>query len=189
MARIDLGMQPGLPRLDEVSLNGSVLLFVALASLLAGALVGVLPAIACARPQRTFDALRASASTGLAGFNLFRRGRSRAVLVLIEVALAMVLLVGGGLDASTVSRGCRALIRVRSGRCRHVPDRVAAGQVSIAALKAFADEIVARMRRVPGVTAAAHGQPPMVILVDRFGLAAGRMAQDQPATMPRSCGW
>ena len=108
-------------------------MFVALVSLLAGALVGLLPAIAYARPHRTFDALRASASTGLAGFNLFRRGRSRAVLVLIEVALAMVLLVGGGLMLHSFARLSRVDPGFDPGRCRHVPDRVAAGQVSIAA--------------------------------------------------------
>ena len=170
MARIDLGTEPGFPRLVEVSLDASVLLFVALVSLLAGALVGVLPAIAYARPQRTIDALRASASTGLAGFNLFRRGRARAILVLVEVALAMVLLVGGGLMIHSFAR----LSRVDPG---FDPAGVVTFQIALPAdryplpqLKAFADEIVARVRRVPGVTAAAHGQPPMVILVDRFGL-------------------
>ena len=171
MARLDLGTQPVFPRFNEVSLDGSVLMFVALVSLLAGALVGLLPAIAYARPHRTFDALRASASTGLAGFNLFRRGRSRAVLVLIEVALAMVLLVGGGLMLHSFAK----LSRVDPG---FDPGGVVTFQIALPPdkyplprLKAFADDIVAHVRRVPGVIAAAHGQPPMVILVDRFGLS------------------
>jgi putative ABC transport system permease protein len=170
MARLDLGAGIAFPRLDEVSLDGSVLLFVALTSLVVGALVGVLPAIAHARPQHTIDALRASASTGLAGFNLFRRGRTRAVLVVAEIALAMVLLVGGGLMVHSFTK----LSRVDPG---FDPSGVVTFQIAVPPdryplprLKAFADDIVGRVRRVPGVIAAAHGQLPMVMLSDRFGV-------------------
>ena len=182
MARLDLGAQLRFPRLAEVSLDGSVLLFVAITSLVAGALVGVLPAIAHARPRHGIDDLRASAATGLAGFNLFRRGRARAVLVMVEVALAMVLLIGGGLMIHSFAR----LSAVDPG---FDPADVVTFQVALPAeryplarLKSFADEVVARVRRVPGVIAAAHGQPPMVILVDRFSLR--RLANERRPVGP-----
>jgi putative ABC transport system permease protein len=177
MPRMDLGVDPGFPRLDEVSLDASALSFVAITTIVASALVGVLPAVAHARPQHTADALRMSASTGMAGFSLLRRGRAHAILVLVEVALAMVLLTGGGLMLHSFAR----LSRVEPG---FDPGNVVTFQVALPPdryplprLKAFADDVVAHLRRVPGVTAAAHGQPPMVRLVDRFGV--GRRA-DQP---------
>jgi predicted permease len=180
MARIDLGMSTSFPRLAEVSMDASVLLFVAMTSLLAGALVGLLPAIAYARPRRTMDFLRASASTALAGFSLWRRGRSRAVLVLVEVALAMVLLVGGGLMIHSFAR----LSHVEPG---FHPTNVITFQVElpadrypVARLKTFADDVVERLRHVPGVVAAAHGQPPMVRLTDRFALRR-RADEKRPA--------
>jgi putative ABC transport system permease protein len=82
-----------------------------------------------------------------------------------------VLLVGGGLMLHSFAR----LSRVDPG---FDPGGVVTFQIALPPdkyplprLKAFADDSVAHVRRVPGVIAAAHGQPPMVILVDRFGLS------------------
>jgi predicted permease len=55
----------------------------------------------------------------------------------------------------------------------------------LARLKSFADDVVARLQAVPGVTAAAHGQLPLVMLVDRFGVSrqpnVPRPAANNPA--------
>ena len=171
MSRIDLGIGRSFPRLGEVSLDATVLLFVAVTSLVAGGLIGVLPAIPHARSRAVADDLRASASTGTAGFSVFRRGRSRAVLVTVEIALAMMLSIGGGLMIHSFAR----LSSVKPG---FDPADVITFQIALPAdryplqrLKAFADDVVARLQRVPGVEAPAHGQPPMVALRDSFGFS------------------
>jgi putative ABC transport system permease protein len=184
MARLDLGSEPNFPRLDEVALDWSLLLVVAAASLAIGAAVGLLPALARAHPTRSMEHLRVSASTALAGFSLFRRGRTRAVLVLVEMALALVLLTGGGLMI-------HSFIKLSSVETGFDPTDVLTFQVALPAeryplarLKSFADDVVARLRAVPGVTAAAHGQLPLVMLVDRFGFSRQPNAPRPPGNNP-----
>jgi putative ABC transport system permease protein len=92
-------------RLDEVGLSGRVLLF-AVAVAAASALVfGVVPALSAAGVSLT-DALKEGGRTGSAG-----RGRARRVFVVVEVALALVLLVGAGL----LARSFWTLMRVDAG--------------------------------------------------------------------------
>ena len=81
-----------LPRLESVPIDGPVLLFTLLATLMSAVLFGLVPALQSSRPDlhgklndrgvRTADK---------------RRRRLRGVLVVAEVALAMVLLTGAGL--------------------------------------------------------------------------------------------
>jgi predicted permease len=81
-----------LPRLGEVSPGLPVVLFALALSLLTGVIVGLIPAFAAAnsRAQDTLrDGTRATASPA--------RRRTRAALIVAEVALAMTLTVCGGL--------------------------------------------------------------------------------------------
>ncbi|HEY3586910.1 MAG TPA: ABC transporter permease [Myxococcaceae bacterium] len=86
----------GLPRMSEVHLDARVLGFTLLVSLLSGALFGLAPALAAIRSS-TQESLRGTA--GLAGGHR----RSQDVLVVLEVALALVLLVGAGLMVRTLT--------------------------------------------------------------------------------------
>jgi len=80
------------PRLELVSINGSVLLFAVSAAVGSALLFGVMPAVTAAGTTLT-EALREGGRTGTQ-----RRGRrARQALVVVEVALALVLLVGAGL--------------------------------------------------------------------------------------------
>jgi predicted permease len=89
---------PGIPRLDEVTLDGRVLLFAAAASLVASVLFGTAPAWRLASGQ-TGDALRQSgAATGAPSTRRLRR-----LLVVAECALAVVLLAGAGLLVRSLS--------------------------------------------------------------------------------------
>jgi putative ABC transport system permease protein len=81
---------PGAPRLQDVELDGVVLLFTASISMIAALLAGIAPALSIARAELT-PALREGARESTAGT------RVRALLVIAEVALAMVLAVGSGL--------------------------------------------------------------------------------------------
>ena len=79
-------------RLESVQIDGAVLLFTLGASLLSGLLFGIAPALSAAGTALT-DALKEGGRTGTAA----RGNRTRRAFVVVEIALALVLLVGAGL--------------------------------------------------------------------------------------------
>ncbi|HEY6970307.1 MAG TPA: ABC transporter permease [Candidatus Angelobacter sp.] len=97
---------PGtLPRADEIKLDGLVLVFTILASLFAGLLFGVVPAWKISRP----DVL---ARMKQGGPNVSRKNyRTQNTLVVVELAMALILLVGAGL----MVRSLTALWRTDAG--------------------------------------------------------------------------
>jgi putative ABC transport system permease protein len=82
-----------LPRLDEISVDGSALAFGLLISLLTGVLFGLFPALQASRPDVHETLKEGSRSGGGAG----ARQRVRSALVIAEVALSVALLIGAGL--------------------------------------------------------------------------------------------
>src|SRR5215218_6022763 len=80
-----------LPRLNAIGIDWPVLAFSVLAGLLSAVLFGIYPALRTAKPN-LMDTLRASGRTGALG----AAGLRNAVVV-VEVALAFVLLIGSGL--------------------------------------------------------------------------------------------
>jgi putative ABC transport system permease protein len=82
-----------LPRVDELALDGRVLVVAILASLLTTLVCGLWPAIRASRPANA-EVLR-SGSRGSAGMR--SESRMRRALVTAQFALALVLLVGAGL--------------------------------------------------------------------------------------------
>jgi putative ABC transport system permease protein len=81
-----------LPRLNEIQINTTVLLFTAGISLLTGLVFGLIPALQTS--GRTFtDALKASARNTASG----SQRRTGSILVVCEVAMSLTLLVGAGL--------------------------------------------------------------------------------------------
>ena len=143
LPRRDLGPAITLPRLDEIAINGRVLLFTVALALGTGVLCGLLPALRHARPREA-DVLRErAASPRLGGW-----------LVAAEIAMAMVLLVGGGLlmhsfyKLATADRGYDAA---------HVLTFQATGRPAPGPqARAFADSLVDRIAAIPGVTAAGY---------------------------------
>ncbi len=87
----------GLPRVDEIRLDPIVILFTAGISVLAGLLFGLLPVLKFARP-RLASALKEGGRLSSDGR---ARHRARNTLVVVEIALAVVLLVGSGLMIRT----------------------------------------------------------------------------------------
>jgi putative ABC transport system permease protein len=110
-----------LPRMDQIAIDGSVLLFTLLVSILAGALFGAIPVLKYAGP-RVGTALR---SEGRALTHSRERHRARSTLVVVQVALALVLLIGSGLMIRTF----QALKQVKPGFDR--PDQVQTLRISI----------------------------------------------------------
>lgn len=106
--RLLVWMAPsGLPRLDDIGINGTVLLFNLAASLLASLLFGLVPVLRYAAP-RIATTLREGGRTASQGRE---RHRLRNVLVVIQVSLAFVLLICSGLMIRTF----RALMHVNPG--------------------------------------------------------------------------
>ena len=81
-----------IPRVDQVTIDGGVLAFALLVTSLTGVLFGLIPALRGTRGD-TVGTLREGGKTS----SQFGIGRARGVLVVSEVALAVVLLTGAGL--------------------------------------------------------------------------------------------
>ena len=142
----------GLPRLNDIAVDGRVLAFTAGLSVLTGIVFGMVPAIYSARPeiaQMLRDSGRSSS---------VRRGRARvrALLVVAEVTLAVVLLVGSGL----LIRSYMKLLQVNPG---FRPEQVTTFTVSAPEVKypfdrdrnRFSDDVLAALRQLPGTRDAA----------------------------------
>jgi len=82
-----------LPRVDELSVDHRVLFVAAIASLVTAVLCGIWPAIRATRPA-SGGVLRAGA---LGSIGVRSESRLRRALVTVQFALALMLLVGGGL--------------------------------------------------------------------------------------------
>jgi predicted permease len=97
----------GLPRLDEIGIDGTVVLFTLALSLVASLLFGSIPVWKYAG-ARLGTGLREGGRTMSESR---QRHRSRSVLVVVQVALALVLMIGSGLMIRTF----RALTKVNPG--------------------------------------------------------------------------
>ncbi len=158
--RLVLGLLPGqLPRAGDVSIDARVLLFALVASLGAGILFGLAPALRTSRVD-LHDVLKSS-GRGSSG----RRNRLERAFVAAEVALALVLVVGAGLMLRTLD----ALWHVDPG---FVPKHAITFSLSMPSSPTTTSaETRARLRRfdaalqsVPGVDAVSVtlGSRPMI---------------------------
>ncbi len=120
--RLLLWLQPsGLPRLRDITIDAPVLLFTFAVSLVAGLLFGLVPVLKYGRSQ-----LGVSLRAGGRSLSQSReRHRTRGLLVVVQVALALVLLVGSGLMVRTF----QALRNVHPGFVK--PDAVQIVHVSV----------------------------------------------------------
>ncbi|MGA8530230.1 MAG: ABC transporter permease, partial [Acidobacteriaceae bacterium] len=148
-----------LPRATDVTIDARVLLFTLGVSLLAGIVFGLAPALRTSRTNLQ-DVLRAT-GRGSSGTS----HRLQGLFVAVEVAMALVLLVGAGL----MLRSLAALWRVNLG---YNPDHAVTFSVSLPSnAKTTAAETRARLRQfdtamrdIPGVQAVSVtlGSRPMI---------------------------
>src|SRR5262245_25047441 len=142
-----------LPRLDEIAIDGVVLLFTFVISVVAGLLFGLIPVIKYAGP-RLNTALRGGGRTLSASRE---RHRARSTLVVVQVALALVLLVGSGLMIRTF----QALRHVEPGFTR--PEEIQTLRIFIPEAQVkdpvmavrMQQQIMEKIATVPGVTSVA----------------------------------
>ncbi len=96
LPRRDLGNVVSFPRIDEVGIDASVLLFTLAVAVLTGLVFGLAPAVRHSRSHST-NMLHDGSGSPISGFEVFRRARMQSLLVVGETAMAMMLFVGGGL--------------------------------------------------------------------------------------------
>ena len=164
-----LGIVPGsLPRLSEISLNWSVMLFCLVISLVTGIAFGLAPAI-----QLSSSALVENLKEGSRGSTGGRRQyRFRSLLVASEIALSLILMSGAGL----LLRSFWNLMQVNPGfNLKNVlvtsiwlpaPNDPKSGPYFDQARRnAFVREVLRRARSLSGVTVAAMGGGNTIPLV------------------------
>jgi predicted permease len=145
----------GLPRIREIGIDGPVLLFTLLVALLASLLVCCVP---------IFKYAGAHLTTGIRGgargvSQSKEQHRARSVLVVVQVALALVLLICSGLMIRTF----RALTKVSPGFIR--PAELQTFRISVPEAQVkepervvrMEEEVLHRIQAIPGVSSASIG--------------------------------
>ena len=138
-----------IPRADELTLDTTVLLFVAAVSVVTGVLAGALPALRAGRSDLNNALREGGRQDSTVGV------RTRHALVVCEVALSVVLLMG----AAVMLRSLVALTDVDAG---FKADNVLTMRVTLAQrripeaarVRAYFDEAMRKLRALPGVQAA-----------------------------------
>jgi putative ABC transport system permease protein len=170
MARI---MPADIPRLDTVGLDGRLLLFAFLVSLLAGILFGLAPALQASKVSLT-ESLKKT-GRGASGED---KGRMRSTLVVSEVALAVVLLLGAALLLQSFVH----LTHVDPGFDPHhvLTFQIdAPGGPEIGRSPAFFREAVARIGSLPGV-GSASAAASLPLTGDNIGVSIEIEGQPTP---------
>jgi putative ABC transport system permease protein len=157
---------PNLPRTSEIRIDSSVLLFTVLASIGTAVLVGLLPAFRLPRAD-----LNTALKAGIQSRGL-RTGRTRATLVVAQVALAMVLVTSAGLLIRSF------LLRTRVVGFR--PDNVLIMKMP-SLMGSDTGAVLDRVRMLPGVASAAATTSFSYVQMMRAGVEiAGRLRVESP---------
>jgi predicted permease len=173
-----------LPRLGEIRIDPLVLVFALGVSLFSGALFGVIPVLKYAGP---------SVATALCGVGrAFSQGRERHrtsnVLVVVQVALALVLLIGSGLMIRTFQE----LRHVRPGFTHpeeiqilhaNIPETVAKEPEHV--MRMF-NEILNKLAAIPGVTSVGFADSAPLESFSPFNPLYAEDKTFQPGQVPPS---
>ena len=166
-----------IPRLKEIGIDGQVFGFTLIISLLTGVIFGLAPALQATAADLNAS-LKEGSRTSVAGF----RHRLRGLLVVAEVALALVLLVGAGL----LIRSFWHLQQVNPG---FQPDHVLAMDIALPGAKypqgqqqaAFFQQALQRIESLPGVISAGA---VLNLPLSGSNATTGVTPDDRPAPAP-----
>jgi putative ABC transport system permease protein len=166
----------GLPRTDEIGVDGAALAFTLLVSLAAGIGFGLVPALHAAGGD-LHEGLKDGGRTS-AG----RAGRTRSLLIGAQVAASLVLLVGAALLL-------KSFARLQSVDLGFNPDHLLTARVSLGGERyadeerqvRFFEELIGRVREVPGVRAV--GATTWLPLTGR-GSATSMTIEGEPPPAP-----
>src|SRR5262245_2827991 len=145
-----------LPRAEEINVDGRALVFTLLLSLLTGIIFGFAPALQASKAD-VHEALKESRSGAAGGFG---RNHVRSLLVVAEIALALVVLIGGGLTL----RSFIHLMRIDPG---FKPDDAMVMDMALPpaiypageSQTSFYQRLLERIGKLPGVQAAGLASP------------------------------
>ena len=170
LPRRDLGPGVSVPRLAEITVDVPVLLFTCVVALVTGMLCGLLPAVRHARARES-DRLRGRAASP----------RVRGALVVAEIAMAMALLVGGGLLI-------RSFIKLATQDLGYDATRVVTFQATPRqargpAARVFAEQLVERVASLPGVSAAGYANN-LPLVQQSFGRDVSPQPYDRQPPRP-----
>jgi predicted permease len=171
-------LPPDLPRADALALDAPVLAFALALTALAALLTGALPALDAAR-RDPMASLRADGRAGVGPARI----RTRRALVASQLALAVVLVIGGGLLA-------KSYVRLLANPAGFETAERATVQVFLwdrnptpAQRIARADEMRAAMAALPGVTDVALASAPP-FHPHRIASRSAIVRLDAPAPLP-----
>jgi predicted permease len=161
-----------LPRLQEISINSPALAFGLVASLVSSLLFGLIPASRYTSPIRTTRGATRGASASR------ENQRTRNGLVVVQVALALVLLVSCGLMIRTfqalrnVNTGFTGTQEIQTARIRFLPSLVSEPE----RYTQMEHDILNKIASIPGVTSAAFADS---VPMDGSGGGSVVPAEDQ----------
>ena len=141
-----------IPRAENIGIDATVLVFTLAVSVVTGIAFGLFPALQASKPS--LNELLKEGGRGSTG----SRHRVRGVLVVSEVALALVLLIGAGLMI-------RSILSLRSVQPGLDPHNVLTMQVPLASaayddpekIRTFLRQMIERVESTPGVEAVGIG--------------------------------
>jgi predicted permease len=139
-----------IPRAENIGLDSGVFGFTLAVSLLTGIVFGLMPALQASKPDLN-ESLKEGGRGSTSG-----RHRVRSLLVVCEIALALVLLIGAGLMI-------RSIMRLRDVAPGLDPHNVLTMQIPLsssiasdpAKIRTFYQQLLERVHAVPGVQSAA----------------------------------
>ncbi len=174
-----------LPRASELALDPAVLLFALAVSLATALLFGLAPALQATRTEQ-HEALRDAGARG--GGEGAGRNRLRSILVITEVALAIVLLAGAGLLLESL----RQLLSVDPGfRTAGVITTEMTLPMrkfrTLDATAAFVESYVERLRAIPGVQSA--GAALALPMGSVYSFFEFKVVGDPPPPIPPFAGY
>jgi predicted permease len=157
--------------LEQISIDGGVVLFAVGLSVVTSLLFGLLPAFSLSRP-RQLEELRAPLGATTGGRGARRGVDMRSVLVSGQVALTLILLIGAGLmmfsmaELQSVETGIEednlltfSYTLPRSAESTN--PHLTLSDADAEAMMAFHESFLARLKSVPGVVGATTGCPPL----------------------------
>jgi putative ABC transport system permease protein len=173
LARVDVGPGVNLPRLEEISVDLATLTFTVAISVITAVLFGFAPAIQALKSPLT-STLRRDAS----------RHRFRELLVAGETAMAMVLLVGGGLLI-------HSFVKLLARDAGYEPSQVltfqaAPERATPPRARAFSSDLLARLESLPGVRAAGYDNTlPLIRMRFARDVSSRPIAEEERLPGPR----
>jgi putative ABC transport system permease protein len=169
-------------KVNAVTIDRNVLAFTTLLSLGTSLLFGLMPALRASRPDLS-DSLKEG---GRAISGSLRRNRTRAALVVSEIAVALMLLIGSGLLI-------KSFVRLENTSAGFQPERILSMRIGLSGPRyekpevraAAVDEVLRRVREVPGVLSAGSIQfLPLRSLISATGFWWASKPKPKPGDEP-----